>query len=97
MIDNLSVAFHTFAKRILTSLSFDKILLPRYVNWSTNFRDLPFKMEIALFLLKTYLLLALVYVVWDSAGNDVLARSAMLSPYSAYHIFCRTASTSFLF
>ena len=26
---------------MLTSLSPDKILLPRYVNWSTNFRGLP--------------------------------------------------------
>ena len=33
--------------RILTSVSEDEILLPRYVNWLTNFRCLPFNMEIA--------------------------------------------------
>ena len=44
MIDNLSIAV-----RMLTSLSIDEILLPRYVNWSTNFRVLPLRMEMALF------------------------------------------------
>ena len=33
MIDNLSVAVHTFSMRMLTSLSVDEILLPRYVNF----------------------------------------------------------------
>ena len=41
IIDNLSIAVHTFAKRTLVSLSVDEILLLRYVNFSTNFRDLP--------------------------------------------------------
>ena len=47
MIDNVSVALHNFAWRILTSLSVDEILLPRHVNWSTNFKNLPFKDEMA--------------------------------------------------
>ena len=38
MIDNLSIAINAFTMRILTSLSGDEILLPRCVNWSTNFR-----------------------------------------------------------
>ena len=33
MIDNLSVAFHSFVIRILVVLSVDEILLPNYVNW----------------------------------------------------------------
>ena len=38
MTDNLFVADHAFAIRVLTSLSVDEILLPRYVNGSTGFR-----------------------------------------------------------
>ena len=46
MIDDQSAA-HAFTRHILTSLSVDKILLPRYVNLSTNFSGLPVKVEIA--------------------------------------------------
>ena len=38
MTDNLSIDVHSFSWHILTSLSVDEILLPRYVNMSTNFR-----------------------------------------------------------
>ena len=37
MVDNLSIAFHALLMCMLTSLSVDEILLPRYVNWSNNF------------------------------------------------------------
>ena len=43
MIDNLSKAVHAFAMHNLTLISVDEILLPRYVNWSTNFRGFPQK------------------------------------------------------
>ena len=49
MIDNLSITFHTLVTCMLTLLSRDEMLLPRYVNSSTNFRGLPFKVETALF------------------------------------------------
>ena len=52
MISNLSIAIHDIAMRMLTSLSEDKILLPRYVNFSTNLIDLPFKVEMVPFRLK---------------------------------------------
>ena len=42
MIDNLSRAGHTLPMRKFTSLLVDEILLPKYVNWSTNFRGSPF-------------------------------------------------------
>ena len=42
MVDNLLIAVHAFSMHMLTSLSFDEILLPRYLKWSTNFRDLSF-------------------------------------------------------
>ena len=37
---------------MVTSLSLDEILLPKYVKWSTSFRGLPFTVETALSLLK---------------------------------------------
>ena len=37
MIDKLSIAFHTFTKLMLISLSVDEMLLLRYKNWPTNF------------------------------------------------------------
>ena len=40
MINSQSVAFHVYAKCMLTPLSVDEILLLRYVNWSPNFRGL---------------------------------------------------------
>ena len=44
MINNLSIAVHAFTMHILILLSVDEILLPRYMNWSTDFRDLPLNM-----------------------------------------------------
>ena len=43
----LSIAVYAFVVRTLTSLSVDEILLPKYINWSTNFRDLPLRTEMA--------------------------------------------------
>ena len=45
MVDNLSIALHALPKYMLTSLSVDEILLPKYINWSTNFRRLTFNDE----------------------------------------------------
>ena len=42
MVDNLSIAVHALPISMLKSLSIDVILLPRYMNWSTNFKGLPF-------------------------------------------------------
>ena len=52
IINNLSVVFHDFARRLLTSFSVDMILLLRYENWSTNFRDLQLTVNVAPFCLK---------------------------------------------
>ena len=40
MIDNLLKAFHAFSRFMLTSISVDELLLPRHINWFTNFRSL---------------------------------------------------------
>ena len=42
LVDNLSVAVYAFPMCMLMSLSVDEILLPRYMNWSTNFKFLTF-------------------------------------------------------
>ena len=45
-IDNLFITSHAFVRRgMLTSFSKDAIFLPRYVNWSTSFRDLSLQLE----------------------------------------------------
>ena len=46
MVVNLSIAIHTLLIYMLTSLSVDEILLPRYTNYS-NFKGLPYNEEIA--------------------------------------------------
>ena len=47
MIDRLLMAVHAFVRRILISLSVDERWLPKYVNLSTNFRELLFRVEMA--------------------------------------------------
>ena len=48
VVDNLSIVVYALPMLILTLLSVDEILLPMYMNWSTNFRGLPFNEKIAL-------------------------------------------------
>ena len=91
MIDSLSIV-HAFARHILTSLSIDGILLPRYMNLFTNFRALLFRVEMAPSQLKHMYSVLLVFTrrimspaacSWlcskDSAWVGIFARSSMLS------------------
>ena len=48
MINNQFIAIPVFSVHMLTLFLEDEMLLPRHVNWSTNFRVLPHKMEMAL-------------------------------------------------
>ena len=45
MIENKSIEEYGFPMRIIASISVDEILLPRYLNWSFNFRGLPVEVE----------------------------------------------------
>ena len=45
MIDSLSIAIHAFFSRVSMSFSVDETLLPRLVNLSTSFRELPSSVE----------------------------------------------------
>ena len=47
IISKLLTAVHAFPICVLTFFSVDEILLLRYVNWSSNFIDLPFNVEMA--------------------------------------------------
>ena len=47
VIDNLFIAVKASTWCMLTSLSVDEMLLSRYVNWFTNIRGLPLRVEIA--------------------------------------------------
>ena len=49
---NISIAIHALPMRIMTLLSVDEILLPKYMNWSSNFKRLPFHEEMAAFISK---------------------------------------------
>ena len=92
MTDNLFVADHAFPIRVLTSLSVDEILLPRYVNCSTGLRGLPLSVDMSPFLLKhmNSVLSEFTYrpiffaafsrlCIRDSACGSVSARSARSS------------------
>ena len=54
LIDNLSISVSTFIWHVLTLLSIDEMLLPRYANWSANFRGLPLKVKMIPFYLHSY-------------------------------------------
>ena len=49
MIDNLSIAVYEYniARNMLSSISVDEILLPTYMDVSTNFRGLSLRVEMA--------------------------------------------------
>ena len=100
MIDNLLIAVHDFARHMLTSLSIDEILLPRYENLSTNFRGLLLKGEMALSHLKhmnsvlflscedqCLLLLALGYAVGIQLGQ-VHLKEALDHQHSLHVLYC---------
>ena len=90
IIDNLSIAVHIFARHILSSLLVDEILLPMYVNLSTNFRGLPLCVEMDTSGLKHMYSILFVFM-WkpmpsaaysrlcnrDSAWTGVFARSSI--------------------
>ena len=46
----MSISFHAFSMRVLTSISVDEMLMPMYVNVSANFKDLLLRKEMAPFL-----------------------------------------------
>ena len=45
--DSLSIAVHAYASNVLMSVSIDEILLPRWLNLSTSFREVPLSVEMS--------------------------------------------------
>ena len=96
MTNNFSITFHAFARHMLTSLLVDEMLLPKYVNWSTNLRGLPFRVKMILFCLKYwrsrnepfFLLFALGYAVRFPLG----LKCFIIYIDSVYHSSCRISS-----
>ena len=66
--DSQLIAFHTFARPTLTSLSVDKMLQLRYVNRATNFRGLFFTVGISPFHLKIHVLYFICIHIEDNAS-----------------------------
>ena len=48
MIESLSIAVYAFVSRVSMAFSVDETLLPRYVNLSTSFREVPSCVEMSL-------------------------------------------------
>ena len=94
--DSLSIAAHAFANPVLMSVLVEETLLPRKVNLSTTFRELPLIVETSPVQLK-HIYSVLCALAWRpmpaaahsrlccrvSAWAGALARSARLSPKSA--------------
>ena len=109
MIDNLLIGVHTFSRCMLTSLSADEILLLRYVNFSTHFRSLLLKVEMASCLKHMYSVL--FTFTWklmpsaacsrvccmDSTWTGVFARSTSLSALCVCYSFWWILSGSSFF
>ena len=109
MIDNLSIAVHSFASRILMSLSVDETLLPRYVNLSANFRESPSRMELSSFWLKRILFCLLLHrgnatccllqimKQGFSLGRCICKKCYVICIVCVRNSFCEVSSVSCLF
>ena len=87
MIDNLSITVHAFTRRMFISLSVDEILLPRYLNWSTNF-----EVEMASSLWKY-----MIFFLFAFTQRQMLsaACSGLCSKHSAWGgVFARSSRSS---
>ena len=62
MIDNQSIVFRAFARRMLTSFSVDEIMLLRYVNWSINIKGLRLDQDSTCVLNKMMLCLNCIHI-----------------------------------
>ena len=103
MINNQSKLFHAFDRNMLTSLSVDEMLLPRYVNWLTNFRS--FKLKIAPSCLKhmNSAFFAFTYMLGQSMpygfclGLCICEKHLIICVVCVCHCFCVISSVFRLF
>ena len=99
MIDNLSIAVHTFAKGILVSLLVNATMLPRHVNLSTNFRGPPLRVDVASSHLKHRYSHCLHQAMQQgfSLGRCICKKCYIICIIHVYYIFCRISSASCFF
>ena len=89
---SLSMAVNAFASHVLMSVSVDETVLPRSVNLSTSFRELPFSVEISPVYLK-HICSVLCALTWSPM--PAAARSRLHSWVSAWaSAFTRSAMSS---
>ena len=92
MTDSLSIAVLAFASRVLMSVWVDETLLPREVNLSTIFRELPFSAEMSPLWLK-HMYSVLFALTWRPM--HAAARSRLCSRVSTWAgAFARSAISS---
>ena len=104
-----STAVQTFARRILTSLSVDETLLLRYMNLFTNFRELPFRVEMVPSRVKTHVPHFVCVLVEANAScclvmqlgfgliRCICMKRFVICIVSVHYIFCGVSSASGLF
>ena len=92
MIDKLSIAVHAFAMSMLTLLSVDEILLPKYVNFSTDFKGLPLSVEMTLSRSK-YMYSVLFGFTWKPMPPVAYSRLCSRNSASA-GVFSKSAQSS---
>ena len=107
MIDAQSIALPAFAKRMLTLVSVNKVLQLKYVNRSTNLRDLPLKVEMVNSCLKYMDTVLLAFTLeqilssacsWLCSGDSVWAvvfagSAASSAKIVSVIVFCGISST----
>ena len=80
MTDSSSIAVHAFVSRVSISFSVDETLLPRWVNLSSSFRELPSSVEMSPVWLK-HMYSVLCALTWRPM--PAAARSKLCSSVSA--------------
>ena len=92
--DSLPIAVHAFVWRILTSLLADETFLPRYVNFSTNFRGPTVRGKMTPSRLKLMFSALFAFTSWSTSPA---AYSRLCSSGSAWiGVFARSAISSAL-
>ena len=92
MTDSLLIAVHAFVSRVSMSFSVDETLLPRWVNLSTSFRELPPCVEMSPIWLKR-MYSVLCTLTWRPMC--VAARSSLCTSVSGWvGVFARIAMSS---
>ena len=91
MIGNYSITVHVFPVRMLTLVSVDKMLLLRYVKWSTNFKGSLYNVQIVPSCFKQYIYIY-IYILFlklllkeTPSANYENSHEAIRTEYHLYY------------